>query len=251
MTHKITWDSFEFTHELGHGGFGYVFLGELKHIKAKGIVKKYAVKCIQKDRLKGASLLKCIQLERNILHDAHSDFISKLHFAFRDDYHLYLALDYAQGGDTYSLFCKHNSRFSAFKKAGEDAVRFILACVILGLEYLHKHHIMYRDLKPENMLIYEDGYVKLADFGLAKIVKKGDKTTSQSGSPLYFAPEVVDKKKSYSKEIDLWALGIYAYELSNYEPPFEAEHIQNYTLFRALVKRAEKFRVWKDPYLSP
>lgn len=72
------------------------------------------------------------------------------------------------GGDTYSLIKKGSLKSPDFKALGESAVRFIAGCVIIGLEFLHKNDYMYRDLKPENVLIFEDGYVKLTDFGLAK-----------------------------------------------------------------------------------
>ena len=78
-------------------------------------------------------------------------------------------MEWASGGDVYSLISEPSrKRVEEFKKMGETGVRFILACLILGMEYLHKHNIMYRDLKPENILIFENGYVKLTDFGLAK-----------------------------------------------------------------------------------
>lgn len=77
-------------------------------------------------------------------------------------------MEWAPGGDTYTLINEASPRLNDFKKAGEDAVRFILGCLILGMEYLHSNNIMYRDLKPENVLIFENGYTKLTDFGLAK-----------------------------------------------------------------------------------
>jgi serine/threonine protein kinase len=77
-------------------------------------------------------------------------------------------MEWAQGGDTYTLIKENSPRLRDFKNTGEDAVRFILGCLILGMEYLHSKNIMNRDIKPENLLIFENGYVKLADFMLAK-----------------------------------------------------------------------------------
>jgi serine/threonine protein kinase len=76
----------------------------------------------------------------------------------------------------------------AFKKIGEDAIRFILSNIILGLEELHKQGIIYCDLKPENILVFNNGYTKLTDFGLSKRTKEGDKVSVMLGSPLYVAP---------------------------------------------------------------
>ena len=87
-------------------------------------------------------------------------------------------------------------------------MRFIVGSVVLALEHLHKNDIMYRDLKPENILIFDDGYVKLADFGLSKIMHGDDKTRTQAGTVVYFAPEM-SLKLGYTKLIDLWALGVF------------------------------------------
>jgi serum/glucocorticoid-regulated kinase 2 len=111
-------------------------------------------------------------------------------------------MEWAQGGDTYSLI-------SEFKRLGEPAVRFILGCLVLGMEYLHGQKIMYRDLKPENLLIFENGYVKLSDFGLAKEIPE-DKSSTEAGTAAYYAPEMV-LRQGYGREIDLWMIGVYAF----------------------------------------
>ena len=77
-------------------------------------------------------------------------------------------MEWAEGGDTYTFIKSSSPRVKMFKSLGQPAVRFILGCLILGLEYLHNKSIVYRDLKPENLLIFGDGYVKLTDFGLAR-----------------------------------------------------------------------------------
>ena len=85
-----------------------------------------------------------------------------------------------------NLIKKGSLRSRKMKVAGENAVRFILGNVILGLEYLHEKQIVYQDLKPENLIIYEDGYVKLGDFGLAKNKELGQFTKTKS--LIYSAP---------------------------------------------------------------
>jgi len=82
------------------------------------------------------------------LQESKSNFITSLYYAFRDEKFLYFVMEWAQGGDTYSLICEGSKRVEDFKAAGEKAVRFILACLIMGMEQLHKKNIMYRDLKP-------------------------------------------------------------------------------------------------------
>lgn len=160
-------------------------------------------------------------------------------------------MEWAEGGDTYSLFSPKHSRHASFKRAGEEAVRFILACVVSGMEYLHNCSIMYRDLKPENALIFSNGYVKLTDFGLAKEVKENELSRCEAGTTIYFAPEMAMREKGYTKHIDMWTVGVLAYELANYKPPFAASDIRQTSKFVKLVKKAEKQRVWHNPNLSP
>jgi len=87
--------------------------------------------------------------------------------AFRDATNYYLVMEWAVGGDLYGCIRPGQKR-NLFKKAGEEAIRFVLGCIIFGLEYMHSNNIIFGDLKPENLLIFEDGYIKLADFGLSK-----------------------------------------------------------------------------------
>ena len=107
---------------------------------------------------------------------------------------------------------------------------------------------MYRDLKPENVLLFDNGYAKLTDFGLAKKSIDDELSKTVSGTPFYYAPEMV-LKLGYRKEVDLWTLGIYLYELSVYEPPFTTEQITR-AKFKNVVLDAENNRNWKSSNLS-
>jgi serine/threonine protein kinase len=90
----------------------------------------------------------------------------------------------------------------------------------LALGYLHANNIIHRDLKLENILLEEDGYIVIADFGLSKILSHPDEQTGTFvGTPVYLAPEVLDKRP-YDRTIDWWALGILVYELLHGYPPF-------------------------------
>jgi serine/threonine protein kinase len=146
------------------------------------------------------------------MRDAKSPFITKLLCSFRDEHHYCMAMEWASGGDVFSFISEDNRRMRLFREAGEIAIRFVLGCTILGLEYLHSKDFAYLDLKPENLLVFEDGYVKLTDFGLAKKVKSSEdeKSKMRIGTPTYFAPEML-VKTSCGKLADLWALGILAY----------------------------------------
>jgi serum/glucocorticoid-regulated kinase 2 len=100
------------------------------------------------------------------------------------------------------------------------SVKFYAAQLVLAIEYLHKNNIIYRDLKPENVLIDRDGYIKVTDFGLSKqnIIDNRSATTF-CGTPEYLAPEVIDNK-GHGKAVDWWSLGAIIYEMLTGMPPF-------------------------------
>lgn len=108
-------------------------------------------------------------------------FIVTLAMSFQSPHSIYFVMEYASCGDTYSLIKKKSPKIEDYKALGEQAIRFIAGCVILGLQFLHLNNYMYRDLKPENVLIFGNGYVKLTDFGLAKKALEGDISKTVSG----------------------------------------------------------------------
>ena len=124
-----------------------------------------------------------------------------------------------------------------------------MGCLILGMEYLHSKNIMYRDLKPENILMFENGYAKLTDFGLAKEFHENELTRTEAGTTIYYAPEMV-MRQGYNKSVDIWSIGIYAYEMSNYNPPFAGADIKDKLKVKRVVKNAENRRNWKNPAVS-
>lgn len=144
---------------------------------------------------------------------------------------------------------KKNMRAIKFKGLGEYGIKFVASNIILGIEHLHQHNIMYRDLKPQNAIVFSDGYVKLTDFGLSKVIKEEDKANSQAGTIVYFAPEIVSRK-SYTKTIDFWALGVFLYELLTSDTPFKESQILARKKFQELVKENEKNRIWKTENVS-
>ncbi|CAM9760040.1 unnamed protein product, partial [Choristocarpus tenellus] len=109
------------------------------------------------------------------------------------------------------------------------AAQFFCGCVVLSLQYLHKMSVAYRDLKPENLLLAQDGYLKIIDFGFAKRIpfKKGSNIHNKSftlcGTPDYLAPELV-LSKGHDKSVDYWALGCFLYELLVGRTPFTDAH---------------------------
>jgi serine/threonine protein kinase len=143
----------------------------------------------------------------------------KLHYSFQTPDKLYLVMDFINGGELF-YHLQSERRFSP------ERSRFYAAEIVLGLEHLHKNGIIYRDLKPENLLLDASGHVKMTDFGLSKEgLTNEDRTNTFCGTPEYLAPEVLDGK-DYNKAVDWWSLGTLIYEMLTGLPPFYDEDVQ-------------------------
>ncbi|VDL75477.1 unnamed protein product [Nippostrongylus brasiliensis] len=142
---------------------------------------------------------------------------------YRDTKYVYMLLEVCLGGELWTTL-RDRGHFDDY------TARFYVACVLEGLEYLHRKHIVYRDLKPENCLLTNTGYLKLVDFGFAKKLASGRKTWTFCGTPEYVSPEII-LNKGHDQAADYWALGIYICELMLGRPPFQAsDPMKTYTL---------------------
>jgi len=141
-------------------------------------------------------------------------FLIKLHATFRDHDRLYFLLEPCLGGELFSVL-RERTLFD------EPTARFYAACVVSAFEYMHSKNIIYRDLKPENLLLDRQGYLKVTDFGFAKDISTG-RTWTLCGTPDYLAPEIV-AGKGHGKGVDWWTLGIFIYEMLASYPPFYDE----------------------------
>ncbi|CDS41599.1 cGMP dependent protein kinase 1 [Echinococcus multilocularis] len=196
---------------LGVGGFGRV---ELVYF-GKDSSQTFALKKLKKHHVVLTKQEKHVMNERIILMSCNSEFIVRLYRTFKDRKYLYLLMEACLGGELWTVL--RNRLFFP-----EAATQFYVACVVEALTYLHSQGIVYRDLKPENLLLDQYGYCKMTDFGFAKKIGFGRKTWTFCGTPEYIAPEII-LNKGHDFFVDSWSLGILIYELMNGTPPFTSE----------------------------
>jgi serum/glucocorticoid-regulated kinase 2 len=128
-------------------------------------------------------------------------------------------MKFIKGGELYT-------HLRNVKQFSEEQVKFYIVQIVSGLGYLHSKKIVYRDLKTKNILMGEDGYVFLTDFGLAKFVGNQKKTESMCGTPYMMAPEIINNK-NYSFEIDWWAVGTLTFQLlTGYYPFYNGNNLK-------------------------
>ncbi|XP_069677221.1 cGMP-dependent protein kinase, isozyme 1-like isoform X2 [Periplaneta americana] len=187
---------------LGVGGFGRVEL--VQYRKDKKLT--FAMKCLKKHYVVEQQQEEHAYNEKDVmLACSGSPFITKLYRTYRDNKYVYFLMEACLGGDVFTALQEHKF----FK---EDTARFMTGCVVEALHYLHDRGFIYRDLKPENLLLDYKGYVKMTDFGFAKRVGHNGKTWTFAGTPEYVAPEII-LNKGHDRAVDYWALGVFIHEL--------------------------------------
>jgi len=186
-----------------------------------------AVKIMEKRRIAARGMKKYIENERRVLACTKSPFILNMFGAFQDDRWAYLVLEPVPAGDLSSLLVQRSVMF-------EDEAKFYVGCVILALEHLHDKGITCLDVKPENMLLDQWGYLKLCDFGVAVFSGSEDRRWEMAGTTEYMSPEVINTEQVECGAFgvagpDLWALGVLLYELLQGETPFvdDSQHDQD------------------------
>lgn len=216
---KLGPQDFELKKVLGKGGYGKVFQvrkttgADANSYFAMKVLKKASIVRNQKDTAH-------TRAERNILEAVRHPFIVELVYAFQTGGKLYLILEYLSGGELFM----HLEREGIFL---EDTTCFYLCEIILALEHLHNLGIIYRDLKPENVLLDAQGHVKLTDFGLCKEhIQEGIVTHTFCGTIEYMAPEILTRS-GHGKAVDWWSLGALMFDMLTGMPPFTADNRKN------------------------
>jgi len=201
-------DDFDHLCTIGAGSFGKV-----KLVQSRSNDKVFALKMLRKALLIRHKQENNVANERRLLQMVNHPFILKMYTTFQDEKHIYFLLEMVQGGELFSLIHSGQGYLPV------ECAKFYAACIVSGLGYLHEKFIVYRDLKPENVLLDKNGYCKIVDFGFAKIVK--DATFTLCGTTEYLAPELI-VGKGHSKGVDYWALGILLFEMIvGYSPFFD------------------------------
>ncbi|XP_045677784.1 rhodopsin kinase GRK1 [Phyllostomus hastatus] len=220
---------------LGKGGFG-----EVSACQMKATGKMYACKKLNKKRLKKRKGYQGAMVEKKILAKVHSRFIVSLAYAFETKTDLCLVMTIMNGGDLRYHIYNVDEDNPGFQ---EPRAVFYTAQIISGLEHLHQRAIVYRDLKPENVLLDDEGNVRISDLGLAVELKEGQtKTKGYAGTPGFMAPELL-RGEEYDFSVDYFALGVTLYEMIAARGPFRArgEKVENKELKHRILSEAVKY----------
>lgn len=200
--------SFQMQCVLGRGSFGEVY--KVAHKKTGQV---FAMKVLRKSKIVTRNLVRYAMTERNLLSYIRHPFIVRLHYAFQTPSCLVLVLQYCPNGSLSALVSHEGS-------LPEALARLYVAEVFLAIEHLHERQVVYRDLKPENVVIDELDHAMLTDFGLSKEGVEGERgTRSFCGSVAYLAPEIL-ARTGHGPPVDLYGLGVLLYEVLAGHPPF-------------------------------
>ncbi|CAD8190436.1 unnamed protein product [Paramecium octaurelia] len=256
---KITVMDFEPIAIIGRGAFG-----EVRVCRDKETKEIVAIKKMKKSEMIFKNQLGHIRAERDILVQANCPWVVQLKYSFQDEKYLYLVMEFLSGGDFMTLLIKKDI-------IPEKEAKFYTAEIVLAIEAVHRLNYIHRDLKPDNILIDENGHLKLSDFGLCKHLgnkqneilsipyteRKQEAQQQQTrrqlafstvGTPDYIAPEVFSQK-GYNDLVDWWSVGVILFEMVIGYPPFYSDTPQK--TCQKIVNWKKHFAIPKEPKISP
>jgi len=206
--------------------------GRTRLVKSLRDKRFYSLKIMKKARVVKMGQLQHIQNEVTILSRTRSAFLVQMKALFQDENSVYLLMEYIPGGELYS----HLRRAKAFDIS---AYLFYTVEIASALQYLHRLDIVYRDLKPENVLLTKEGHIRLSDWSLGKKIDPAEgHTFTLCGTPEYLAPELI-LGQGYGTTVDWWALGILLYEMVMGFPPFFGKN--PFTVYQKILDRKIRF----------
>ena len=206
--------------KLGSGSYGNVSL-----VKSQKNKFFYAIKNISCKQILYCQLHLNLELERSILVKIDHPFIVKLVKTMKDKNYIYFLMDYIKGKELFDVI-RDIGLLNKFQ------TQFYSASIMLAVQYLHERKFIYRDIKPENIMVLENGFIKLIDFGTAKAIK--NKTETIIGTPHYMAPEII-LGEGYSFKVDFWSIGICMYEFMCGGVPFGENHEEPMDVYLAII----------------
>lgn len=210
---EVNLDHFQILRAIGKGSFGKVCI-----VQKRDTEKMFAMKYMSKQQCIERGEVRNVFRELEILQGLEHVFLVNLWYSFQDEEDMFMVVDLLLGGDL-RFHLQQNVTFS------EDTVRLYVCELTLALDYLRGQHIIHRDVKPDNILLDEQGHAHLTDFNIATIVKDGERATALAGTKPYMAPEIfqsfVNGGTGYSFEVDWWSVGVMAYELLRGWRPYD------------------------------
>ena len=206
--------------KLGSGSYGNVSL-----VKSEKNKFFYAIKNISNKQILYGQLHLNLELERSILLQIDHPFIVKLVKTMKDKQYIYFLMDYIKGKELFDVI-RDIGLLNKFQ------TQFYGASIMLAIQYLHERKFIFRDIKPENIMVLENGFIKLIDFGTAKAIT--DKTKTIIGTPHYMAPEVI-LGEGYSFKVDFWSVAICMYEFMCGGVPFGENHEEAMDVYLAII----------------
>ena len=223
---SVSLDDLLFIKNIGKGNYGTVSL-----VMNKRTNFPYAIKAINKFHIIKENLLENITLEKNILLKIDHPFIVKLVKCLKNEKNVYFLLEYIKGKEL----------FDVIRDIGyltKEQTNFYIASMMIAIQYLHERKIIYRDIKPENIIVEKNGYLKLIDFGTAKEIE--DRTKTIIGTPHYMAPEII-MGGGYSFQVDFWSISICMYEFMCGEVPFGEKEEDPMEIYFAIINNQLSF----------
>ena len=212
--------------ELGSGNFGSVNLVRNKKNKFM-----YAIKALNLEQVKLENLEECVEVERDVLLKIDHPFIMKMVKYLKNDMYIFFINEYIKGKELWEVI-------RDIGLLNKEQTQYYGGSILLAIDYLHKQKIIYRDIKPENVMVSIKGYIKIIDFGTVKEIK--DRTSTIIGTSHYMAPEIT-KGEGYSFQVDIWSIAICMYEFFCGKLPFGEDYEDPMDIYRAVSQEELTF----------